>query len=81
MAGSRQPARRVQSRCKRDPFAFSLGAMLSDPGSMCKHRPGPQIAMGRIWTAAKRRILSPIMHKIMIIRHAEKHQHGARPGG
>ncbi len=54
--------------------------MLSDPGWLCKHRRGPARAMGAFAGRPGRRVLSPRMQKIMIIRHAEKHQHGMGHG-
>jgi broad specificity phosphatase PhoE len=58
--------------------------MLSNPGPVCKHQPGIgltphlRIQHGR---KPKNGVLSPVMRKIMIIRHAEKHQHGIHGHG
>ena len=69
----------------RSPLRFAP-VMLSDSGSMCKHR--AELERRRVRpprcicdSRAKNGVLSPIMHKIMIIRHAEKHQHGSHGQG
>ncbi len=61
--------------------------MLSDPRAMCKHSAESGVGAGSGCHAgprglcAKTGVLSPVMQKIMIIRHAEKHQHGSHGHG
>src|SRR5580704_15916900 len=77
---TKQP-RRAQSHCKCNYLCDLAPVMLSDSGSMCKNRreTGANAMSGRhaapAGSSARNGARSPF--KIMIIRHAEKHQHGS----